>query len=143
MRFVFFDDDTHILFATTYDGDWDSYINNFATRIPGLMDLLFANIDGRPRHRQLAGQELYRRPPDHYRTRPRARRSTLCASRWRSRKEWTTDDVSCHLQPVARRAIPAHAVAAGMAVGRRCRMVCASALLIYARRAATCATRWP
>ncbi|PZQ63096.1 MAG: hypothetical protein DI544_02690 [Sphingomonas taxi] len=48
MRFVFFDDDTRILFATTYDGDWDTYINDFATKIPDLMDLLFANIEGWP-----------------------------------------------------------------------------------------------
>ncbi len=48
MRFVFFDDDTRILFATTYDGDWDTYINDFATKIPNLMDLLFANIEGWP-----------------------------------------------------------------------------------------------
>jgi hypothetical protein len=48
MRFVFFDDDTRILFATTYDGDWDSYINDFATKIPELMDLLFTNIEGWP-----------------------------------------------------------------------------------------------
>ncbi len=48
MRFVFFDDDTRILFATTYDGDWDAYINDFATKIPELMDLLFSNIEGWP-----------------------------------------------------------------------------------------------
>lgn len=48
MRFVFFDNDTRILFATTYDGDWDSYINDFATKIPELMDLLFANVEGWP-----------------------------------------------------------------------------------------------
>ncbi len=48
MRFVFFDDDTRILFATAYDGDWDAYINDFATKIPELMDLLFANIEGWP-----------------------------------------------------------------------------------------------
>ena len=48
MRFVFFDDNTRILFATAYDGDWDSYINDFATKIPELMDLLFANIEGWP-----------------------------------------------------------------------------------------------
>lgn len=48
MRFVFFDDDTKILFATTYDGDWDTYINDFATKIPGLMDLLFDNVEGWP-----------------------------------------------------------------------------------------------
>ena len=48
MRFVLFDDDTRILFATAYDGDWDTYINDFATKIPDLMDLLFANIEGWP-----------------------------------------------------------------------------------------------
>ena len=31
MRFVMFDNDARILFATAYDGDWDAYINDFAT----------------------------------------------------------------------------------------------------------------
>ena len=31
MRFVMFDNGTRILFATAYDGDWDAYINDFAT----------------------------------------------------------------------------------------------------------------
>ena len=48
MRFVFFDNDTRILFATAYDGDWDTYINDFATKIPDLMDLLFASVEGWP-----------------------------------------------------------------------------------------------
>lgn len=48
MRFVFFDEDTRIIFATAYDGDWDTYINDFATKIPELMDLLFANVEGWP-----------------------------------------------------------------------------------------------
>jgi hypothetical protein len=48
MRFVFFDNDTRILFATAYDGDWDSYINDFATKIPELMDLVFASVEGWP-----------------------------------------------------------------------------------------------
>ncbi|QJD17756.1 hypothetical protein [Paracoccus sanguinis] len=48
MRFVFLDNDTKILFATTYDGDWDAYINDFATKIPELMDLLFQNVEGWP-----------------------------------------------------------------------------------------------
>ena len=34
MRFVFFDNDTKLLFATAYDGDWDPYIDDFATKIP-------------------------------------------------------------------------------------------------------------
>ena len=48
MRFVFFDNDTKIMFATTYDGDWDAYINDFATKIPELMDLLFQSVEGWP-----------------------------------------------------------------------------------------------
>lgn len=48
MRFVFLDDDTRVLFATAYDGDWDTYIDDFATKIPELMDLLFANVEGWP-----------------------------------------------------------------------------------------------
>ncbi len=48
MRFVFIDDNTRILFATAYDGDWDSYISDFATKIPELMDLLFQNVEGWP-----------------------------------------------------------------------------------------------
>jgi len=48
MRFVFFDNDTRILFATAYDGDWDTYINDFATKIPDLMDLIFASVEGWP-----------------------------------------------------------------------------------------------
>src|SRR5262245_43991527 len=34
MRFVFLDNDTKLLFATTYDGDWAPYIEDFATKIP-------------------------------------------------------------------------------------------------------------
>ena len=48
MRFVIFDDDKKILFCTAYDGDWDTYIEDFATKIPDLMDLLFANVEGWP-----------------------------------------------------------------------------------------------
>src|SRR5262245_64961813 len=29
MRFVFLDNDTRMLFATAYDGDWDAYIDDF------------------------------------------------------------------------------------------------------------------
>ena len=34
MRFVFVDNDTKLLFATAYDGDFDPYIEDFATKIP-------------------------------------------------------------------------------------------------------------
>src|SRR5215510_3058552 len=34
MRFVFIDNDTRMLFATSFDGDWDVYIDDFVTKIP-------------------------------------------------------------------------------------------------------------
>ena len=48
MRFVILDNDTKLLFATAYDGDWDSYISDFATKIPDAMDALFSVVDGWP-----------------------------------------------------------------------------------------------
>jgi len=48
MRFVFLDNDTKLLFATAYDGEWDPYIDDFATKIPNGLDLLFCNCEGWP-----------------------------------------------------------------------------------------------
>lgn len=48
MRFVFLPGDEQLLFATTFDGDWDSYIDDFATQIPVEMDLLFGEVEGWP-----------------------------------------------------------------------------------------------
>ncbi|MEU9413475.1 hypothetical protein AB0E08_48380 [Streptomyces sp. NPDC048281] len=48
MRFVFLDNDTKLLFATAYDGEWDTYIDDFATKIPDLMDILGSSLDGYP-----------------------------------------------------------------------------------------------
>ena len=48
MRFVFLDDDTRLLFTTAYDGEWDPYIDDFATKIPDLMDYIFGNVEGWP-----------------------------------------------------------------------------------------------
>jgi hypothetical protein len=48
MRWVFLDNDTKLLFASTYDGDWDPYIDDFATKIPDILDLQFGEIDGWP-----------------------------------------------------------------------------------------------
>ena len=48
MRFVFLDNDTKFLFATAYDGDWDPYIEDFATKIPNEMDILFSAFEGWP-----------------------------------------------------------------------------------------------
>jgi len=48
MRFVFLDNDTRLLFATAYDGEWDAYIDDFVTKIPNSMDLFFCNLEGWP-----------------------------------------------------------------------------------------------
>jgi hypothetical protein len=48
LRFVIFDNDTRLLFASTFDGDWDVYINDFAARIPDLIDLAFGEVDDYP-----------------------------------------------------------------------------------------------
>lgn len=48
MRFVFFDDDTRMLFATAYDGEWDPYIDDFATKIPVELDLVFSTTENFP-----------------------------------------------------------------------------------------------
>jgi hypothetical protein len=48
MRFVFLDNDTKFLFATAYDGQWDPYIDDFATKIPDEMDVIFSAFEGWP-----------------------------------------------------------------------------------------------
>jgi hypothetical protein len=48
MRFVFLDNDTKLLFCTAYDGDWDVYIDDFATKIPDILDLQFGDTEGWP-----------------------------------------------------------------------------------------------
>jgi len=49
MRFVFLDNDTRMLFATAYDGDsWDSYIDDFATKIPDYLDIIDSAWEGWP-----------------------------------------------------------------------------------------------
>ena len=48
MRFVLLDNDTKLFFATAYDGEWDAYIDDFATKIPNSMDILFCNCLGWP-----------------------------------------------------------------------------------------------
>jgi len=48
MRFVFFDNDTRLLFATSYDGDWDAYIDDFVTKIPDYLDIIDSAWDGWP-----------------------------------------------------------------------------------------------
>jgi hypothetical protein len=48
MRFVFLDNDTKLLFATAYDGDWDAYIEDFQSKIPDALDILLCNMEGFP-----------------------------------------------------------------------------------------------
>jgi hypothetical protein len=48
MRFVFFDNDTRLLFATAYDGDWDTYIDDFVAKIPDYLDVIDSAWEGWP-----------------------------------------------------------------------------------------------
>src|SRR5499426_764702 len=48
MRFVFFDNDTRLLFATSFDGDWDTYIDDFVAKIPDYLDIIDSAWDGWP-----------------------------------------------------------------------------------------------
>jgi hypothetical protein len=48
MRFVFIDNDTRLLFATKFDGDWDAYIDDFVTKIPDYLDLMDSSWEGWP-----------------------------------------------------------------------------------------------
>jgi hypothetical protein len=47
-RFVLFDDDTRLLFATSFDGPWDSYMDDFFTSGPTLrlFDAIFQHVEG-------------------------------------------------------------------------------------------------
>jgi hypothetical protein len=48
MRFVFIDNDTRLLFATSFDGDWDTYIDDFIALIPDYLDLMDSAWEGWP-----------------------------------------------------------------------------------------------
>ena len=45
-RFVPFDDDTRLLFATSFDGPWDSYMEDFAAKPLHLFDAIFQHVEG-------------------------------------------------------------------------------------------------
>ena len=45
-RFVLFDDDTRMLFATSFDGPWDSYMVDFASKPLQLFDAIFQHVEG-------------------------------------------------------------------------------------------------
>jgi hypothetical protein len=75
MRVVFIDNDTRMLFATVFDGTWDSYINDFASKMPDQLDALFAEMEGYPgihdpnikdflRQYQITADEFYCAYPD-------------------------------------------------------------------------------
>ena len=48
LRFVLFDNDTRVLFASTYDGGFEQYIKDFATLVPDLIDNEFQECEGYP-----------------------------------------------------------------------------------------------
>jgi hypothetical protein len=45
-RFVPFDDDTRLLFATSFDGPWDAYMEDFASKPLRLFDSIFRHVEG-------------------------------------------------------------------------------------------------
>src|ERR671915_2302854 len=47
-RFVLFDDDTRLAFVTSFDGPWDSYMDDFFTSGPtlALFDVVFRHVEG-------------------------------------------------------------------------------------------------
>jgi len=57
MRFVFFDNDTRLLFATSFDGDWDTYIDDFVAKIPDYLDIIDSAWDGWPGIRHPAAKD--------------------------------------------------------------------------------------
>jgi hypothetical protein len=48
MRYLIFDNDTRLLFASTFDGDWDAYINDFAAYIPNEIDMIWGEVEDFP-----------------------------------------------------------------------------------------------
>jgi hypothetical protein len=47
-RITIIDNDSRLLFASTFDGDWDSYMDDFASMMPDQLDALFADAEGYP-----------------------------------------------------------------------------------------------
>jgi hypothetical protein len=48
LRMIIFDNDTRLFFATTYDGDFEQYIKDFATIVPDHIDKEFEDCEGYP-----------------------------------------------------------------------------------------------
>lgn len=48
-RFVLFDNDTRLMFCSSFDGDWDKYIDDFGTTyIANIFDAVFTHCEGFP-----------------------------------------------------------------------------------------------
>ncbi|MFH8386057.1 hypothetical protein ACH4E7_34915 [Kitasatospora sp. NPDC018058] len=47
-RWVLFDDDTCLMSATNFDGDWDAYIDDFAAQIPEIFDTILEHTGDYP-----------------------------------------------------------------------------------------------
>ena len=45
-RFVLFDDDTRLAFVTSFDGSWDAYMDDFASKPLQLFDSIFRHVEG-------------------------------------------------------------------------------------------------
>ena len=45
-RFALFDDDTRLLFATSFDGSWDAYMLDFASKPLQLFAAIFLHVEG-------------------------------------------------------------------------------------------------
>src|SRR5208282_3240203 len=45
-RFVLFDGDSRLLFATSFDGPWDAYMEDFAAKPLHLFDAIFQHVEG-------------------------------------------------------------------------------------------------
>jgi hypothetical protein len=48
LRYVIFDNDTRLLFVSTFDGDWDAYINDFVALIPVEIEMVFKEVEDFP-----------------------------------------------------------------------------------------------
>jgi len=48
LRYLVFDNDTRLLFASTFDGDWDQYLDDFGAYIPNEIDMIFGEAEGFP-----------------------------------------------------------------------------------------------
>jgi hypothetical protein len=72
---VIFDNGSRFLFASTFDGDWDHFINDFGSIIPDQLDFVFGETEGYPGihspdikewilHYQIPAQYFYSAYPD-------------------------------------------------------------------------------